>query len=796
MIREQAIEERRTRARLERFDIRKSSRDGAHFSDYLVHSRGSGRRYRVALRGLDVGDSFCDCPDYRVNTLGTCKHIEAVVARVKPRVPRRLRGAKAPVRVPELFLRYSPAIEVRCRLPGHAAPRVRALLARYFEPDEVEKGSLRSEARLRADGFDKFPELLERLRRLDEPVTVHSDLLEHVDRERQRREGLDREQALVRRIDDDAFLRDLLKLPMLPYQKRGAVFCATRGRTLLADDMGLGKTVQAIGAAEMLARERGVRRVLVVCPASLKHQWEGEIRRFSGRTCRVLEGGMKARKSAYLEGVEFFHVVNYESVLADVEFLRECRYDLVVLDEAQRIKNWKTKTSRAVKSLRSPFCIVLTGTPLENRLEELYNIVQFVDDRLLGPAFQFMHDHVLFDREMKTKAIGCKGLDGLREKLKPILLRRTKEEVLKDLPPRTDKNFYVELTNDQRAAYADQARVVALILLRWRRRGFLTDMEHQRLMIALANMRMICNSLFLYDSVTRDEPKLDEIGKLLEDLVIGLKEKVVVFSQWEGTLRLLEPRLQKLGIGYGLLCGAVRVAARGKLLQRFRDDGSTMVLLSTDAGGVGLNLQAASCVVNVEIPWNPAVLNQRVGRVHRLGQSRPVRAFNFLARNTIEEHIWELLGFKQDLFNGVFAGLTDEVVMRPRGKNRFLTAVETLLRKDASLVSDENPVHEPAEPTKRAGARSVTDARSTKAEAAAAPAAPNWLEALGAVARLLGSAGDGAAAGTPPTLRVTTEAGTGTPVLALSLADRKSAADAIGGLAAALAQVAKSLGAT
>jgi len=794
MIREQAIEDRRTRARQERFEIRKSTRE-AVFADYAVHSRGSGRHYRVALRGFDLGDSFCDCPDYRVNTLGTCKHIEAVVARVKPRVPRRLLAAKAPVRVAEIFLAYAPEIEVRCRLPRNATPRVRRLLARFFEP--IGGGESRSglaTGRLRSGALAEFPDLLARLRKLEEPVTVYSDLLEHVERERVRGEGLDREKALSERIGDPEFLRDVVKLPLLPYQKRGVLFCATRGRTLLADDMGLGKTVQAIGASELLARERGIRRVLVVCPASLKHQWESEIRRFTDRTCRVLDGGMRGRKRAYLVGEEFFHVVNYENVLADLDLLRECRYDLVILDEAQRIKNWKTKTSRAVKSLRSPFCIVLTGTPLENRLEELYNIVQFVDERLLGPAFQFVHDHVLFDREFKTKAIGYKGLDALRERLKPILLRRTKEEVLKDLPPRTDKNFFVDPKPAQRAAYSDQARVVASLLHRWKRRGFLTEIEQQRILMALANMRMICNSLFLFDHATHDEPKLDEVERLLEDLVLGLKEKVVVFSQWEGTLRLIEPRLQKLGVGYALLCGAVRVRARGELLRLFREDPNTMVLLSTDAGGVGLNLQAASCVVNVEIPWNPAVLNQRVARVHRLGQSRPVRTFNLLARDTIEEHIWGLLEFKQNLFDGVFAGRSDEVVMRPKGRNRFLTAVETLLQRDASLVSDENPIHDPSPAKGSVPAAAENERRSPAGSTRAVATAlqpPNWLEALGSVVRLLA----GSAAGTTSApLRVTTEAGTGAPVLALSLSDRTAAADALGGLASALTQLAATLG--
>jgi SNF2 family DNA or RNA helicase len=638
--------------------------------------------------------------------------------------------------------------------------------------------------------LEKFPELLAALQKCDEPVAVYPDLLEHVNQELRKAEGLQREKALLARQREPDFLEGLLKLPLLPYQKGGVVFCAMRGRTLLADDMGLGKTAQAIGAAELMARERGIRRVLVICPASLKHQWEAEIRRFTDRTCLVLSGGLRRRGRAYAEGTEFFHVVNYEAVLADISFLKACHYDVIILDEAQRIKNWKTKTSRTVKSLRSPFCIVLTGTPLENRLEELYNIVQYVDERLLGPAFQFMHEHVEFDAEMKTKAIGYKGLDVLRDRLKPICLRRKKDEVLKELPPRTDKNFYIDITPAQRDAYLGQARILAGLLQKWRRRGFLTPIEQQRLMMALTNMRMICNSLYLFDKLTRDEPKLDELARLVEDLALGLKEKVLIFSQWEGTHRLLEPRLQKLGIGYALLCGKVPVNARGRLIQQFREDVKLRILLSTDAGGLGLNLQAASCVVIVEIPWNPAVLNQRVGRAHRLGQQRPVRVFNLLARGTIEEHIWDLLAFKQDLFAGVFDGASNQVVMRPRGQNRFLSAVDDLLKKDPSLVSPEAPVHAPE---KAAPLALPAPAPAPELSAAADQVAAPLVDFLGAMARaLLGSAGPSAAA-SPLPLRVTREEGTGQPLLALSLADREkvragveSLADALKGLAASL----------
>src|SRR5438552_4370325 len=164
---------------------------------------------------------------------------------------------------------------------------------------------------------------------------------------------------------------------------RGVLFAAYRGRTVLGDDMGLGKTIQTLAAAELLARERGIERVLVVAPASVKYQWETEIRKFTDRPVQVIEGGHKTRRAQYAQPT-FYRLVNYEQVLRDLDQLNAWQPDLIVLDEAQRIKKWDSKTSMAVKKLRSRYALVLTGTPLENKLEELYSIVQFVDDRRLG----------------------------------------------------------------------------------------------------------------------------------------------------------------------------------------------------------------------------------------------------------------------------------------------------------------------------------------------------------------------------------------------------------------------------
>jgi SNF2 family DNA or RNA helicase len=306
---------------------------------------------------------------------------------------------------------------------------------------------------------------------------------------------------------------------------------------------------------------------------------------------------------------------------------------------------------------------------LENKLEELYSIVQFVDDRRLGPAFQFLHDHRVIDE--RGKLVGYRNLARVREKLQPILLRRTRQEVLSQLPARTDSTVFVELTDAQRGPYAEQQVTLARLL----QKKYLTEIDRRRILCCLANMRMLCNSTFLYDKQTNVSPKLEEFEELVRDLVTEGGHKVVVFSQWELMLRKAAEVLDRLGVGYAVLHGGVPGKERKALLERFRDDDACRVFLSTDAGGTGLNLQVADTVVNLEVPWNPAVLEQRVARVHRLGQHRPVRAINLVTRGTIEERVLKTLELKRSLFAGVFHGTADEVSFDALSQRAFLDTV-------------------------------------------------------------------------------------------------------------------------
>jgi SNF2 family DNA or RNA helicase len=672
VLREEQIDLRRQRGSQGQFKIQNLGRNRV-FSDYLVTNPASGGQYKVGVRGFDLGDNSCTCPDFRKNTLGTCKHIEAVLATLRQDAPPQLRQRKAAVTRPEVFLHYGEQLRVGLHLPPRLSDQLRHLADTYFDPAGLWKG----------DG--RYDALLADLDTVPEQVTIFSDAMDFMEQEIERREMAAKEQALLRQLDEGRLTPDLLKVELYPYQVRGALFMACRGRCILGDDMGLGKTVQALAAAEFLARERGIERVLVVAPASVKYQWETEIRKFTDRPVQVIDGNTAARRALYAQPT-FYRLINYEVVLRDLDELNAWHADLIVLDEAQRIKNWEAKISRAVKKLRSKYAFVLTGTPLENKLEELYSIVEFVDDRRLGPAFQFLHDHRILDD--KGNLLGYRNLDKVREKLAPILLRRTRAEVLGQLPARTDNTVYVEMSDAQRGPYADQQATLARLVTK----KYLTDLDRRRILGCLANLRMLCNSTFLFDKQTNVSPKLDEFAELMKELLAEGPHKVVVFSQWELMLRKAAEVLDKLGVGHTILHGGVPGRQRRELLERFRDDAACRVFLSTDAGGTGLNLQTADTVINLELPWNPAVLEQRIARVHRMGQHRPVRVVNLVTRDSIEERVLRTAAMKRSLFQEVFAGTSDTVRFEAVGPGGFLDAVRELVGEEVAPAAVPEPV--------------------------------------------------------------------------------------------------------
>jgi hypothetical protein len=623
-----ALADRAERAATEKMTLR-SLNPEEPWTDYTITSRQSGKTYRVALRGFEVGQSYCTCPDFRTNHLGTCKHILNAQTKISKRFPKR--KLDRPYRRKNLSLRvdYGHQLGLRFNLPERLDDEVRTILRPYLDRT--------------FDDVETLPKRLRALERAGHSVNIYPDADEFIEsRLLQRR--LAQAASEIRCDPANHPLRtSLLRVELLPYQLDGIAFAVGAGRAVLADDMGLGKTIQGIGVAELLAQLADIRRVLVICPASLKSQWRSEINRFSGRSNQVVLGSSEERIGQY-ESDTFFTICNYEQVLRDHAVIERVTWDLIILDEGQRIKNWESKTSRRVTELSSQFALVLSGTPLENRLEELYTVVSFIDDRRLGPAFRFLHRHRVVDERGRVE--GYRNLDELREKLKPVLLRRTRQHVLQELPPRTTEIIRIRPTDEQLNLSEEYVKRVGQIVAK----KYLTEMDLLRIQKYLLLARMACDSTFL---VTKDEPayssKLERLEELLEQFVAEGDRKLVLFSEWTTMLNLIEPVLKRVGVSFVRLDGKVPQKKRQQLVHRFQSDPDCQAMIMSNAGATGLNLQAANTVINIDLPWNPAVLEQRIARAHRMGQQNPVQVYLLVTEGTIEERLLGTLSAKHDL---------------------------------------------------------------------------------------------------------------------------------------------------
>jgi SNF2 family DNA or RNA helicase len=433
----------------------------------------------------------------------------------------------------------------------------------------------------------------------------------------------------------------------------------------------------------------------------VKAQWRSEVLRFSGRDCQIVLGSAAGRSGQY-ENECFFTICNYEQVLRDIIAIERVRWDLIILDEGQRIKNWEAKTAQTIKSLRSPFALVLSGTPLENRLDDLFSVVEFIDDRRLGPAFRFFNRHRVADE--RGKILGYKDLDLLRERLKPVLLRRTRSAVLKDLPPRTTEIVRIAPTDEQAGIELAQMQIVSAIV----RKSYISEMDLLRLQKALLLARMNADSTFLVDKHAPGfSSKLERLQELLEELAAEDDRKIVLFSEWTTMLTLIERQITRLKLDSVRLDGSVPQKKRQQLVHQFQHDPTCRVFLTTNAGSTGLNLQAANTVINVDLPWNPAVLEQRIARAHRMGQKNPVQVYLLVTEGTIEEKLLATLSAKHDL---ALAALDMESNVREvalaSGIEELKQRLEVLLGARAHAAVDETEKQRQQQEAERLARRS------------------------------------------------------------------------------------------
>ncbi len=637
-------------------------------SDGVFTVNSHSRKYKVVFYSADSPWNFCSCMDFKTNGLGTCKHLEAV----KQHLAKQNISSFPLPEYSSIYLSYNPTRCVKIRIGQTNHDAMANAAAKYFKRN----------CSIRAEKICSIEVFLAQAKAIDPDFRIYPDAMDYII---QIREQAARENVL-KRYDDKA-INSLLKVPLYEYQREGVRFAFLRGKSIIADEMGLGKTIQAIATAEMLRKEGFVGSVLILCPTSLKYQWKKEIERFTDATALVVEGDHIVRTRAYQNEQFTYKIVSYHSVANDIKVYKSMDCDMIIMDEVQRLKNWDTQISKAARRINTNYAVVLSGTPLENKLEELYSVMQFVDQYCLGPYYRFRQESIVTDGNTE-KVVGYRNLNKIGEQISTALIRRTKKQVSLQMPERTDKILYVDMTDQQRELHNESQCTVAQLIHKWRRNHFLSEKDRNRLLLNLNIMRMVCDSTFIIDQSTNYQTKIDEAIDIITAATESEDCKIVVFSQWERMARLLTIRLDELGIEYEFLHGGVPSKKRKDLMDNFMENPQSRVFISTDAGATGLNLQAASLLINLDLPWNPAVLEQRIARIYRIGQKRNVQIINMVARDTIEERMLLTLNFKSELFAGILDAGEDTVFLENSKFDKIINTFAEVIEPEAEAETD------------------------------------------------------------------------------------------------------------
>ena len=445
-----------------------------------------------------------------------------------------------------------------------------------------------------------------------------------------------------------------LETVLRPYQKQGVAWLhflrANNFGGILADEMGLGKTLQALAFLQSVAAAK--QTSLVVCPTSLVWNWVSEAKRFTPQLKVLALHGPDRHKLFARVPEHDLVVTSYALIRRDAESYARMEFDTVVLDEAQHIKNRQTQNAQAVKTINSRHRIVLTGTPLENSVLDLWSIFDFLMPGYLGAAQDFRERYEIPITRERSETAQAR----LTRRLRPFMLRRLKREVAADLPARLEQVSYCELTPDQQAVYQE--------LLQAGRREITEAVGAQglarsRMIIlnTLLRLRQACCDLRLLKLENVDpasaSAKVDLFGELLEEVIDG-GHRVLVFSQFVSMLHLLREKLQAEDVDFSYLDGST--TNRGEVVQRFQGSNIPVFLISLKAGGVGLNLTGADTVIHFDPWWNPAVEDQATDRAHRIGQTRVVTSYKLITRGTVEEKILALQARKREVIRATLGG--------------------------------------------------------------------------------------------------------------------------------------------
>ena len=610
---QRVIEERKEKAENAKYSIEYS--DNIFGEHILTNDRGV--QYKLTFRDIHRKHGYCSCPDYKTNKLGICKHLiyafEGLSSKTEP-----------PEQLPEypfieIFLNPFRNYKISWFYPNKPSGGVAELLYRYFgnnnfvEDDEIEN----------LLGFFEQSKNFKQ-------ILIRPEVYEKIDSWY--------EQAALERIKREKSLDfNLLKQELFSYQQEGVHFLTFRKGALLADEMGLGKAVQAISTAIMKKEIFGFSRTLVICPASLKYQWRSEVEKFTHEEPIIVEGNQEEREIIYRESSAFFFIINYETFIRDIENILIHPPDLLILDEAQRIRNYETLTASSIRSIPRKHTIAITGMPFDNRYADIYSIMLFVDQSVLTPLWEFSFQHCYFDKNQTNKIVGYFNLEDVETKLASVMIRREKKEVTEQLPQISHLNIPVKVDSLQARQHIKLAKQTIDIL----DKKLLTAYDNQQITFLINKMRMLSNASFLVDDTREGSPKVDELQHILLNKINmkGSGYKIIIITEWKKMMHIIAGMLRRIRIDFVTLTGDTPVKKREEIIARFTGDKNCNIFLTNEISE-GLNLQAADTMINFEVPLSSSQMKRRTGRIDRIGQhANNLTIINLIAEHTVEEII-------------------------------------------------------------------------------------------------------------------------------------------------------------
>lgn len=569
----------------------------------------------------------------------------------------------------------SDLLQLEIRSPEMSAEELAYLLSRYDRKKKYIRLKNGDFLDIQEDGIGTLAEIREDLHLTEKELkkdnvivpkyramyldaALHSNKLLSVEKNKEFK-------AIVRNMktieDSDFEVPESLKDIMRGYQKTGFLWLKTLRENgfggILADDMGLGKTLQVISllVAEQQEYEDGLkekRRSIIVCPASLVYNWQKEIARFAPELSVVVITGLAAERREMILNTEEGQVIitSYDLLKRDADVYKEQVFAIQVIDEAQYIKNPGTQAAKGVKKITAAFKLALTGTPIENRLSELWSIFDY-----LMPGFLYTYQKFREEIEIPIAMNQDENkMERLQKMIRPFILRRLKGDVLTDLPEKLEENVFARMEGEQRELYDAHVLRMRQMLDGKTEQEFKKDKI--QILAELTRLRQLCcDPSLLLDSYQGSSAKTDMCIQLIENAVNG-GHKVLLFSQFTSMLDRLAERLREAGIPYYMLTGSVNKEKRMQMVESFNEDEVPVFCISLKAGGTGLNLTAADIVIHYDPWWNVAVQNQATDRAHRIGQKNVVTVYKLVAEDSIEEKIIAIQERKKELAKQILEG--------------------------------------------------------------------------------------------------------------------------------------------